>query len=120
MDYAISRLWFRLHKGIMRNQTPASLDVMNRVKLVMTSLLHRSVVDKYDELRTKSYDDDTRIHIYNEIRAYEMHPEDITDANIDDIVGFIEIKDVETLRREKAELQEQASRGNIAIMELQR
>lgn len=104
----------------MRNQTPASLDVMNRVKLVMTSLLHRSVVDKYDELRTKSYDDDTRIHIYNEIRAYEMHPEDITDANIDDIVGFIEIKDVETLRREKAELQEQASRGNIAIMELQR
>ena len=120
MDYAISRLWFRLHKGIMRNQTPASLDVMNRVKLVMTSLLHRSVVDKYDELRTKSYDDDTRIHIYNEIRAYEMHPEDITDANIDDIVGFIEIKDVETLRREKAELQEQASRGNIAIMELQK
>ena len=120
MDSAISRLWFRLHKGIMRNQTPASLDVMNRVKLVMTSLLHRSVVDKYDELRTKSYDDDTRIHIYNEIRAYEMHPEDITDANIDDIVGFIEIKDVETLRREKAELQEQASRGNIAIMELQK
>ena len=71
-------------------------------------------------MRTKSYDDDTRIHIYNEIRAYEMHPEDITDANIDDIVGFIEIKDVETLRREKAELQEQASRGNIAIMELQK
>lgn len=119
MDYAISRLWFRLHKGIMRNQTPASLDVMNRVKLVMTSLLHRSVVDKYDELRTKSYDNDTQIHIYNEIRAYEMHPEDITDANIDDIVGFIEIKDVETLRREKAELQERASRGDVAIMELQ-
>ncbi len=118
MDYAISRLWFRLHKGIMKNQTPASLDVMNRVKLVMSSLLHHSVVDKYDELRTKSYDDNTHIHIYNGIRVYEIHPEDITNANIDDVVGFIEIRDVETLRREKAELQERANRGDAAIKEL--
>lgn len=118
VDYAISQLWFRLHKGLMSNQTPASLNVMNRVKLVMASLLHRSVLEKYEELNKKAYDKDTQITIYNSIRAYEIPPEEITDENIEDVVDFIEIKDVEILRREKAELQEQANQGKVAVKEL--
>lgn len=118
MDYAISKLWFRLHKGLLKNQTLASFDVINRVKIVMTSLLHQSVLKKYDDLDAKEYSQDDRISIYNSIRTYEIHPEEITNDNIEEIVNFIETRDIETLRREKATLQEKLRQGEIASQEL--
>lgn len=118
MDYAISKLWFRLNKGLLRNQRPATFDVINRVKIVMTSLLHQSVLKKYEELDAKGYSQDERINIYNSIRTYEIHPEEITNQNIEEIVNFIETKDIETLRREKAVLQEKLKQGEIASRKL--
>lgn len=118
MDYAISKLWFRLHKGIIGKQTLASLNVINKVRIIMTSLLHQSVLKKYEELDKKEYSKDERISIYNTIRAYEIHPEEISNSNITDIIDFIEIKDIEILRREKATLQEKAKQGEVNAKKL--
>lgn len=118
MDYAISKLWFRLHKGIIGKQTFASLNVINKVRIVMTSLLHQSVLQKYEELDKKEYSKDERISIYNTIRAYEIHPEEVNNDNITEIIDFIEIKDIEILRREKATLQEKAKQGEVDAKKL--
>lgn len=117
MDYAVSRLWFRLHKGLV-GKIPASMDVMNRVKIIMASLLNQSIQQKYDELRSKKYTAEEQISIYNEIRAHEVYPEEINNDNVEELISFTEISDVETLRREKALDREKVKQGEKAIAEL--
>lgn len=118
MDYAISRLWFKLHKGLVKNQRLVSLDIVNKVKMIVTSMLHQSVLKKYEELECLRSNPSESLEIYNHIRAYEIFPEEISNDNINEIINFIEIKDIETLKREKASLQNRAERGDKAIEEL--
>lgn len=118
MDYAISRLWFKLHKGLVTNQRLVSLDVVNKVKMIVTSMLHQSVLKKYEELERSCSNQSENLEIYNQIRAYEIFPEEISNDNINEVIDFIEVKDVETLKREKASWQDRARRGDAAIEEL--
>lgn len=118
MDYAVSRLWFRLHKGLMGRHIPASMDVMNRVKIVIASLVDQSVLQKYNELKSTQSTTEEKIEIYKELRAYEVYPETITAENVEDLIDFTKIPDVETLRRERTLLQKQASEGKQAILQL--
>lgn len=118
MDYAISRLWFKLHKGLVKNQRLVSLDIVNKVKMIVTSMLHQSVLKKYEELEHSHNNPSENLEIYNHIRAYEIFPEEISSDNINEVIDFIEVKDIETLKREKASLQNRAERGDKAIEEL--
>lgn len=118
VDYAISKLWFRLHKGLIGHNQLVSFDIVNRVKIIITSLLHQSVLSKYQELDTENYSKDERISIYNRIRTFEIYPEEITKDNIENIIDFIELKDVESLRREQALMTEKIHQGEIAHKEL--
>lgn len=114
MDYAISRLWFILHKGLVKKQRLVSLDVVNKVKIIVTSMLHQSVLKKYEELESLHDKPAESVEIYNQIRAYEMFPEEISNENINEVINFIETKDIETLKREKAELYERVRQGDKA------
>lgn len=118
MDYAVSRLWFRLPKGVMGDYIPASMNIMTKVKVIMASLLNQSIREKYDEVKSKKYTAEERILIYNEIRAHEVYPEEITHDNVQELIDFAKISDIETLRREKALEREKARQGEIATSRL--
>ena len=81
-------------------------------------MLHQSVLKKYEELEHSHNNPSESLEIYNHIRAYEIFPEEISNDNINEIINFIEVKDIETLKREKASLQNRAERGDKAIEEL--
>ena len=86
--------------------------------MIVISMLHQSVLKKYEELERLRSNPSESIEIYNHIRAYEIFPEEISNDNINDIINFIEVKDIETLKREKASLQNRAEQGDKAIEEL--
>ena len=120
VDFITSKLWFKLHKGLISNRKPASFNVLTKAKLVIASLLYNSTHQKYEDLSKKTYTKDDEINVYNNIRAHEFMPEEIDNDNIDEILSFISIKDVDVLRREHSHLEDRATNGDAAIKELKK
>lgn len=118
IDYITSRLWFRLHKGLVKTKQLVSFNVVSKAKIIIASLLYKSASDKYDQLKNQKYSKDEEIDVFNAIREHEIYPEDINNKNIDDIVDFINIKDVDDLRREASYLKEKAKEGEKSTKEL--
>ncbi len=83
-------------------------------------MLHQSVLKKYEELESLHDKPSESVEIYNQIRAYEMFPEEISNENINEVINFIETKDIETLKREKAELYEWVRQGGQGYRNTQR
>lgn len=118
IDFITSKLWFKLHKGLIKGKKPISFNVVTKAKLVITSLLYKSASSKYDELKRLNYSKDDEISVYNAIREHEILPEEITSENIDEIVSFIDIQSVEDLRREKSYLIAKIKKGEQDAKEL--
>ena len=120
IDFITSRLWFKLHKGLIKGKRPISFNIVTKTKLIMTSLLYKSASNKYDELNNSNYSKDEEISMYNSIREHEILPEQINSTNITEIVDFINVKNIEDLRREKSALLVKAKKGEAALIELKK
>jgi hypothetical protein len=120
IDFITSRLWFKLHKGLIKGKRPISFNIVTKTKLIMTSLLYKSASNKYDELNNSNYSKDEEISMYNSIREHEILPEQINSTNITEIIDFINVKNIEDLRREKSALLVKAKKGEAALIELKK
>lgn len=121
IDFITSKLWFKLHKGLIKSKRPISFDTVSKTKLIIASLLYNSAFDKYTELQSKGYSKDDEICVFNAIREHEIYPEDINSDNIDEIINFINIRGVEDIRRERSFLTarlEEKEKDSIELKQL--
>ncbi len=118
IDFITSKLWFKLHKGLINGKKPISFNVMTKTKLIINSMLYKSASIKYDELSKRNYSKDEEISVFNAIREHEILPENITSENIVDIIDFINVKSVDDLRRETSFLKEIIRKGEKDAAEL--
>lgn len=55
MDFLTTKFWFHLNKGFAKNQKlPKTFDLINKAKIVISSHLVNSVLEKYDDFASKS------------------------------------------------------------------
>lgn len=99
MDFLTTKFWFYLNKGFSldKNKLPKTFDLINKAKIILSSHLQNSVIDKYDEfsekIKNKQLNED-QIKLFNlELKSKIANPEKIVTDTIDSSLDFLEDDD---------------------------
>ncbi len=99
MDFVTTKFWFYLNKGFNKdnNCLPKTFDLINKAKIIISSHLQNSVVEKFDEFAKKVKNkelSEEEIKIYNlELKSKIANPEKIAIDIVDSSLDFLENDD---------------------------
>jgi len=99
MDFVTTKFWFYLNKGLNqdKNCLPKTFDLINKAKIIISSHLQSSVVEKFDEFSKKVKNNELseeEIKIYNlELKSKIANPEKIAIDTVDNSLDFLENDD---------------------------
>lgn len=82
-------MWFKLRKGIVNQESIATLKVISKAKSIVSGLLSDSVTSNYKKIVEESNDPEEKKILYAELRGKRHTPENVTADSIDDDVSFI-------------------------------
>lgn len=110
LDVFTDLLWFKLKKGIIDGSVYASYNIINRSKVVVSSLLHEKISNSYNELLASDESEDILKGLYAQLRINEFKPDSINSDNIQDKILFISMSEsaVERYKNEQSHLRETA------------
>lgn len=125
IEFLTNRLWFKLNKGLSSdNNHPASLDVLIKAQIVLSSQLNKAIDEKYKKLKI-DYESKNFVHqeaqsLYYHLREQAKKPEEITSLNVQESLEFIFDNNFDKHLREQSLLQEKVIAGEKAQKELRR
>lgn len=99
MDFVTTKFWFYLNKGFDQDKSclPKTFDLINKAKIIISSHLQNSVVEKFDEFSEKIRNNELseeEIKIYNlELKSKISNPEKIVIDTVDNSLDFLENDD---------------------------
>jgi len=99
MDFVTTKFWFYLNKGFGHDENclPKTFDLINKAKIIISSHLQNSVVEKFDEFSKKVKNkelSEEEVKIYNlELKSKISNPEKIAIDTIDVSLDFLENDD---------------------------
>lgn len=122
LDVFTDLLWFKLKKGIVGGSVYASYNIINRSKVVVSSLLHEKISNSYNELLASNESDDILKGMYAQLRINEFKPDSINSDNIHDKMLFITMPEsaVEKYKNEQSHLRETAKNFSILTADHER
>lgn len=122
LDVFTDLLWFKLKKGIVDGSVYASYNIINRSKVVVSSLLHEKISNSYNELLASDESEDILRGLYAQLRINEFKPDSINSDNIHDKMLFITMSEsaVESYKNEQSHLRETAKNYSILSEEHER
>lgn len=101
-----NRFWFKLNKGFGDGNFPASFDVISKAQMVLSSVLNKSIGEKYDELQTEFKQGKITEEIAKsrvvQLRSQAMKPEDIGREDISPILDTLSEDSLERFVKEQA------------------
>jgi len=114
LNWITNRFWFKLNKGFGSGNFPLSFDIIVKAQMVLSSIINKSVVEKYDELQNqlkegKITDDQAKARIVD-LRSQTKKPEDIGCEEIspilvslteDSLEQFIKEQELEKIENKK-------------------
>ncbi len=125
IEFLTNRIWFKLNKGFSKeSKLPASLDVLIKAQIIISSQISRTIDNKYDKL-TKEFSEnklsreDAQSYYFN-LRERAKKPEEITLNNLEESIEFIFENDLDKHLREKSLLHEKIIAGESAQKELRK
>ncbi|WP_267740539.1 hypothetical protein [Myroides injenensis] len=96
MDFVTTKFWFYLNKGFggSKIDIPKSFDLINKAKIIISSHLQNSVIEKYDDFTNKVKNkelNEEQIKLINlELKSKIANPEKIAIDVIDSSLEFLE------------------------------
>lgn len=123
--FLTNRLWFKLNKGLSKNEKPLStLDIVVKAQVVLSSQISKSVEKRYDELRADSKSGkltaDLAREYYHNLREQSKKPEEINNQNVHESFEIIFEEDLESYLREKSSMMSKIDEGEAAKKELRK
>ena len=112
LDAFTDLLWFKLKKGIVDGSVYASYNIINRSKVVVSSLLHDKISNSYNELLASDESEEILKGLYTQLRINEIKPDSINSDNINDKMLFITMSEsaIERYKNEQSHLRETAKK----------
>lgn len=99
-----NRLWYDLNKGFGQN-TPISFNVVQRSRIILSTILSQSLSNKYDILKRryekKELSDEALIESIIALRGESRRPEEIEEEIVDDVFEFITEKQIRDYKADK-------------------
>jgi len=100
LSWITNRFWFKLNKGFGDGKFPASFDVIVKAQMVLSSILNKSIGEKFDELQAEFNqgeitEDIAKFRIV-ELRSQVRKPEEI---GLDDISPILDVLSEDSLEQ---------------------
>ena len=100
LNWITDKFWFKLNKGFGNGNFPASFDVIVKAQIVLSSILNKSIGEKYDELQEKFKQGEITEEIAKsrviELRFQVRKPEDI---GLDDVSTILDVLSEDSLEK---------------------
>lgn len=113
-------MWFRLRKGIVSQNSIATLKVISKAKSIISGLLAESITANYKKIKEEGKDLEEMRMIYAALRDKRHTPENVTSDTIDADVSFIADDDfISKYRETQSQLRIRAEKVDIAEQQLQ-
>lgn len=113
-------MWFRLRKGIVSQDSIATLKVISKAKSIVSGLLSDSITTNYKKIKEAGKDPEEMKMLYAELRGKRHTPENVTADTIDSDVSFIVDDDfISNYRETQSHLRIKAEKADAAELQLQ-
>ncbi|MDP1624213.1 MAG: hypothetical protein Q8L64_00435 [bacterium] len=100
LNWITNKFWFKLNKGFGDGNFPASFDVIVKAQMVLSSVLNKSIGEKFDELQTKFKQGEITEEIAKsrvvKLRSQVRKPEEI---GLDDISQILDVLSEDSLEQ---------------------
>lgn len=100
LNWITNKFWFKLNKGFGDENFPVLFDVIVKAQIVLSSLLNKSIGEKYDELQIKYKRGEITEEIAKsrviELRSQARKPEDI---QLDDVLPILDALSEDSLEK---------------------
>lgn len=100
LNWITNRFWFKLNKGFGDGKFPTTFDVIAKAQIVLSSVLNRSIGEKYDELQAEfkqgKMTDEMAMSRVIELRSQVRKPEEI---GLDDISPILDVLSEDSLEK---------------------
>lgn len=105
LNWITNRFWFKLNKGFGNGDLPISFDVITKAQIVLSSILSKSIGEKYDELQSqykagKITDELVKARII-ELRSQVKKPEEIQQDDVSQILDVVSEDSLEQFIKEQ-------------------
>ncbi len=105
LSFLTNKFWFKLNKGFGGTEHPKSFDIVTKAQIVLSAQLNDSVADKYEELQVKyksgTLTEEQAAATIAELRRQARKPEDINEADVDEVLLSIEESSIENYLKEQ-------------------
>ena len=100
LNWITNRFWFKLNKGFGEGNFPATFDIIAKAQMVLSSVLNKTIGEKYDELQVefkqgKITEEIAKSRII-ELRSHVRKPEDI---GLDDVSPILDVLSEDSLEK---------------------
>ena len=119
IDFLVSRFWFKLNKQLVPNHIPVSLDIVARSQAVLTREVSRKVKILYEELKQKGLSDAEQQNLYANLTEAERFLAPYNKTSTEDVLTFIEYKDIDEMIRNQKNLKQKAAEAEKAQRDLE-
>lgn len=103
--FITNKFWFKLNKGFGDGNYPKSFDVISKAQIILSSQIKESVSKEFELLKHKrnkgELTDSQTVAALAELKSRMKNPEDILEANTDNILDIIKESDIEKYLRER-------------------
>lgn len=100
LNWITNKFWFKLNKGFGDGNFPASFDIITKAQMVLSTVLNRSIGERYDELQVKFKNGEITEEIAKarviELRSQVRKPEDIS---LDDVSPILDVLTEDSLEK---------------------
>lgn len=113
-------MWFKLKKGVVNTNSTATINVVNKAKVVVSGVLHENLKKQYDAVLALDEDENAKKAFYAELRTKRYSPDDINSDTIADDIAFIDDTNyLEKYKQTQQLLKDQASKAVVLEKELE-
>ncbi len=113
LEWITSRFWFKLNKGFGDGSRPISFDIITKAQIILSSVLNKSVREKYDDLQIqfkegKITEAQAKTRIVS-LRSQVRKPEEIEIDDISSILDTLSNDSIEQFIKEQELFKNEAS-----------
>lgn len=106
-------MWFKLKKGVINTNSSATINVVNKAKIIVSGLLQDNLKKQYDAVSSMEDDDITKTALYADLRTKRYSPDDINSESIELDITFIDETDyVLKYKQTQEQLRSQAAKAD--------
>ena len=109
-----------MKKGVVNTNSTATINVVNKAKVVVSGVLHENLKKQYDAVLALDEDENAKKAFYAELRTKRYSPDDINSDTIADDIAFIDDTNyLEKYKQTQQLLKDQASKAVVLEKELE-